>query len=257
MKITATLLLFFCHSWLQGQSYMTVGYSLGSPQQAMNTHINHLHSLTTGIYFTIPQLDKRVQLGADFGWGMYANTTKEQTFTFRDGSTTTTSVNYTSNVLQGAISARVMLLKNKAITPYFSGKAGYASFYSNIFIEDPHEGGCHPLDQKNIIRDGTVFGGYGGGLQLDWSVFNPKSPRKRSYIDLRVLNTRGGKVDYINTKKLIDATAPPPAGGDGKALTVKFINATTNEIHEHQVAEVYRTPMRMLEYRLSWVFVLD
>ena len=76
-------------------------------------------------------------------------------------------------------------------------------------------------------------------------------------MDLRVQNIRGGSPDYINTKKLIDASAPPPPGEDGKALSVKFINATTNEIHEHEVAEVYTTPLRMLEFKLSWVFQLD
>lgn len=258
MKRIVTLLFLFSYSLLPAQSYMTIGYSLSSPQQAMNKNINHLHSLTAGIQLKVPRLDDRVQVGAEFGWGTYANTSKKQTFTFRDGSSTTTQVNYSSNVLQGAVNARVMLLREKKITPYISGKAGYASFYSTIFIEDPHDAGsCHPLDQKNIIRDGTVFGGYGGGLQVDWSVFNPKSSRKKSYIDLRVQNVRGNKVDYINTKKLIDASAPPPAGENGKALSVKFVNATTNEIHEHQVAEVYTTPMRFLEYRLSWVFVLD
>lgn len=258
MKIVSTMLLLFSCSLLRAQSYMTIGYSLGSPQQEMNKNINHLHSLTAGIQFTIPGFDDRLQLGADLGWGTYANTSKEQTFTFRDGSSTTTQVNYSSNVLQGGVNARVFLLKNKGITPYVSGKAGYASFYSNIFIEDPHDAGaCRPLDQKNIIRDGTIFGGYGGGLQIDWSVFNPKSHKKRGFIDIRVLNTRGGKVNYINTKKLIDASSPPPAGENGKALNVKFVNATTNEIHEHQVAQVYTTPMRMLECRVSWVFLLD
>lgn len=257
MKTAAALLTLLTSSILSAQSYMNIGYSLESPQQEMNKNINHLHSLTTGIFFTVPQLDKRLELGAEFGWGMYANTSKEQTFTFRDGSTTTTQVNYSSNVLQGGFTARVMLTKNKGITPYISGKTGYASFYSNIYIEDPNEGNCHPLDQKNIIKDGTIYGGYGGGLQIDWSVFNPKGDKKRSFIDIRVQNVRGGKVDYINTKKLIDASAPPPAAENGKALNVKFVNATTNEIHEHQVAEVYTTPMRMLEYRISWVFVLD
>jgi hypothetical protein len=73
---------------------------------------------------------------------------------------------------------------------------------------------------------------------------------------MRVQNICGGSPNYINTKKLINAPAPPP-GEDGKAVTVKFINDTTNEIHEHEVAEVYTTPLRMLEFKLSWVFLLD
>ncbi|MBM3415411.1 MAG: hypothetical protein FJY20_02985 [Bacteroidetes bacterium] len=257
MKFRSTLFLALCCSALFGQSYMNIGYSLSAPQQKMDEYINPLHSLTAGIQFQIPKV-KRLQLGAEASWGTYASTSKEQTFTFRNGSTTRTQVNYSSNVLQGGITARVLLLKDKAVAPYISGKAGYASFYSTIFIEDPHDwDGCRPLDQKTLIKDGTIMGGYGGGLQIDWSVFNPKSDKRRGFIDLSVQNIRGNSINYINTKKLIDASAPPPPGEDGKAVSVKFINATTNEIHEHQVAEVYTTPLRMLEFKLSWVFLLD
>lgn len=257
MKIISTLLISFCCFSLYGQSYMNIGYSLSTPQQAMNEKINPLHSLTAGIQFQLPKV-KRLQLGAEASWGTYASTTKEQTFTFTNGSSTRTNVNYSSNVLQGALTARVLLLKNKAVTPYITGKAGYASFYSTIFIEDPHDwDGCRALDQKTLIKDGSITAGYGGGLQIDWAVFSPKADKRRGYIDLRVQNIRGGNINYINTKKLYDAASAPTTGGDGKAVSVKFINATTNEIHEHQVAEVYNTPLRMLEYKISWVFMLD
>lgn len=258
MKFTSTLLLTLCCLAVFSQPSATLGYSLGAPQQKMNEKINPLHSLSAGIQFQVPKLDQRLQVGAEATWGTYANTSKEQTFTFSNGSSTRTMVSYSSNVLQGALTARVLLLKNKGVTPYISGKAGYASFYSRIYIEDPHDwDGCRPLDQKTLIKDGTIMGGYGGGLQVDWSVFNPKSDKRKGYIDLRVQNIRGNSINYINTKKLIDASAPPPPGEDGKAVSIKFINATTNEIHEHQVAEVYNTPLRMLEFKVSWVFVLD
>ena len=258
MKFSTTLFFSFCFMTVYSQSYMSLGYSLGAPQQKMNEKINPLHSLTGGVYFTVPGLGKRLQLGAEGSWGTYASTQKEQTFNFTNGSSTRTWVNYSSNVLQGGLTARVLLLKDKGVTPYLSGRAGYASFYSSIFIEDPHDwDGCRPLDQKTLLKDGTFMGAYGGGLQIDWAFFHPKAFKKRGFIDLRVQNIRGNNVDYINTKKLIDASAPPPVGEDGKAVSVKFINATTNEIHEHQVAEVYTTPLRMLEFKLSWVFWLD
>ncbi len=258
MKYIFTPLLFIIGFKAFSQSYMNIGYSLGAPQQKMNEKINPLHSLTTGIFFRIPGLGDRLELGAEGSWGTYASTQKEQTFNFSNGASTRTYVNYSSNVLQGGLTARVLLLKNKAVTPYLSGRAGYSSFYSTIFIEDPHDAdGCRPLDQKTLLKDGTFMTGYGGGLQIDWAVFNPNSHKKRGFIDLRVQNIRGKNIDYINTKKLIDASNPPPPGEDGKSVSVKFINATTNEIHEHQVAEVYTTPLRMLEFKLSWVFLLD
>ncbi|MGQ0738121.1 MAG: hypothetical protein ACT4OJ_03590 [Bacteroidota bacterium] len=258
MRHIYTLLFTLCAVAGFSQHHMSLGYSLSAPQQQMNKNINPLHSLSAGIFFQIPGLGKRLQLGAEGQWGSYASTQKEQTFNFGNGSSTRTMVNYSSNVLQGAATARVLLLRDKKITPYISAKAGYASFYSSIFIEDPHDAdGCRPLDQKTLLKDGTFLTGYGGGLQVDWSLFSKHCSKNRGFIDIRVQQIRGGSLDYINTKKLIDASAPPVPGEDGKAVSVRFINATTNEIHEHQVAEVYHTPLRMLEFKLSWVFVLD
>ena len=48
-----------------------------------------------------------------------------------------------------------------------------------------------------------------------------------------------------------------PLGTNGKPLNVKFINATTQQIHEHQVAEVYNSPLRMLEFKMNAVFCIN
>lgn len=254
MRIFYTLFISLLTLTAQGQFYLQTGYSASLPQQDMNRNINLLHSVKVGGYYRLPDNLKRVWVGADLGWGMYALTTKTQTFRFRDGSSTVTQVNYSSNVVQAAMNARVTLLEDAKVLPYVSGRAGYTSFYSNIFIEDPMDiDGCRPLDQRNIIRDGTGFAGYGGGLMLDWRLFSRHARKNGGWIDLSVTNIRGGRLDYINTKKLIDPSNPP-TDSDGKPLNVQFVNATTNEIHEHQVAQVFSTPLRMLEIRLSAVF---
>jgi hypothetical protein len=238
------------------QFKLNAGYSLGSPQQEMNRNINLLHSIAVGGTYQLPGVLKRIEAGVDFSWGTYANESKKQTFTFRDGSSTRTRVNYSSNVLQFGLNTRVKLLTDKKAIPYVSGKLGYASFYSNIFIEDPDDlDGCRALDQSNIIKDGTFTAGYGGGLLLDWSLFCKREGKGKKWIDISVHNIRGNNINYINTKKLYDA-ANPPTGSDSKPLNVQFVNATTNEIHEHQVAEVFNTPMRMLEIKVSAVFAL-
>ncbi|MEO6611583.1 MAG: hypothetical protein ABIT05_05245 [Chitinophagaceae bacterium] len=244
----------FCAS---AQFSINVGYSLGAPEQKMADNIKPVHSLAAGGMYKLPGKLERIQVGADLSWGMYANTRKMQTFNFGGGSSTETWVNYSSNVLQASIASKVFLLTDKNIMPYASGKVGYTSFYSNIYIEDPNDpNGCKALDQRNLIKDGTIMGGYGGGLQVNWDAFSKKKNNKGAYIDISVNSIRGGNLDYINTKKLIDANNPP-TGSDGKPLTVRFINATTQEIHEHQVAEVYTTPLRLLEFKLSAVFCLS
>jgi hypothetical protein len=250
-------LLFTCISISAAAQYrIHFGYSATFPQQEMAKNIKTLHSMNMGGSYQVPGVFDRLHAGLDLSWGMYANSRKEQTFTFSNGTSTKTFVNYSSNVLQVAATARMFFFKDAVVNPYVSGKTGYASFYSNIFIEDPDDpGGCKALDQKNLIKDGTFMAGYGGGLQIDMSLFAPNCFKRTHYIDISVGKTSGSNINYINTKKLIDASNPP-VGTDGKPLTVKFINATTQQIHEHQVAEVYRTPLRMLEFKVRAVFAL-
>jgi hypothetical protein len=257
MKYIYTLIFIPFSLISSAQFYINVGYSFSLPQQKMNENIRPLHSFAVAGMFKLPGTLDRVWLGADAGWGNYANTRKMQTFRFTSGATTETWVNYSSNVLQGGLSARVQLLKNKTMIPYISGKTGYTSFYSNIYVEDPHDiDGCHPLVQRNIIKDGTIYKGYGGGLMIDWVIFSKRSSTNTGWIDLSINSIRGGTLSYINTKKLIDANNPP-VNSDGKPLNITFINASTQQIHEHQVAEVYTSPLKMLEIKLSATFPLN
>ncbi len=256
MKFFYTLTALCITTAASAQVKFHIGYALGAPLQAMNKNINLLHSINFGATYQLPGAFKRVDAGADFSWGSYANETKQQTFTFTNGSSTRTSVNYSSNVTQFGLGARVRLLEDKPLIPYVNGKLGFATYYSNIFIEDPdNPDGCKAIDNRTIIKDATITTAYGGGILIDFSLFT-KSPYKgRKWLDLSINHVRGGNIEYINTKKLYDA-ANPPAQGDGKPLNVKFVNATTNEIHEHQVAEVFNTPLRMLEIKLSAVFLI-
>jgi hypothetical protein len=256
MKLFYTLFFTLISLYSPAQFYLNSGYAMSLPRQEMKENIKPLHSLAFSGLYKLPGSLNRIMLGADFSWGSYANTQKRQTFIFTNGATTETMVNYSSNVLQAGLSGRVLLLKNKALLPYINGKAGYASFYSNIFIEDPLDlDGCTPLDQKNLIKDGTITTGYGGGLMADWSLFSKKSRKNMGWIDLSVTSIRGSNINYINTKRLIDASKPP-VNSDGKPLNVTFINASTQQLHEHQVAEVYNTPLRMMEIKLSATFLL-
>jgi hypothetical protein len=257
MRYICTLFFMVFSLCASAQFSVNAGYSLSLPQQKMADNINPLHSITGGIMYNLPGVLNRIQAGIVVGWGSYANSRKMQTFNFGNGTSTETWVNYSSNVVQGSLTGRVFFLKDKNILPYASGKVGYTSFYSSIYIEDPHDpNGCKALDQRNLINDGTIMTGYGAGLQVSWNVFSRKNRKKDAFIDISVNNIRGGEVNYINTKKLVDANNPP-TGTDGKPLHVRFINATTQQIHEHQVAEVYTTPLRMLECKVSAVFCLN
>lgn len=249
--------LFSCSSlFSSAQSGIGFSYSCSAPLGDMSKNIGTIHSLTMDYMYRLPGKWNRLEAGVDMGWGIYASQRKKQTFTFTDGSTTTTWVNYNSNMVQGGIQARLRLTKDRLAVPYLSGKIGYHSLYSNIYVEDPEdEGGCKALQQRNIIKDGSITASYGGGVLVDLALFSPKSRKERVFFNLSVQHTAGGRIDYINTKKLIDANNPP-VGTDGKPLNLQFINASTQQIHEHQVAQVFNSPLRMLDCRLSMFFLL-
>ena len=92
-----------------------------------------------------------------------------------------------------------------------------------------------------------MYWSVGGGLQIDPAIFSKNKERSRLTFDISANTIHGGTLNYINTKHLMspqDITDP-----DGKPLEVKFINASTQSIHEHTVAQVYTSPLRMLEFR--------
>ena len=67
---------------------------------------------------------------------------------------------------------------------------------------------------------------------------------------------KGGSLDYINTKHLsshvhTDPNNPAPSDGKSEPLNIRFLNVSTQTIHEHQVAEVYNSPVQMLDIKIG------
>jgi hypothetical protein len=187
---------------------------------------------------------------------MYASKRIEQTFQFDNNVASVVPVNYSSNVFNGNLQARLNLFSNKnVIIPYINAKGGFYNFFSTIYIEDPNDpGGCHALENKSIINAKTLYWSAGGGLQINPAIISKNKRKGNVLIDISANTIRGGTMDYINTKHLIDAQSiNDPAG---KPLEIKFINASTQQIHEHTVAQVYTSPLRLLEFRAGVTVML-
>lgn len=226
------------------------GYQLALPLAQMKTNINPTHSLVVAGLYQLPRM-RQLSVGLEFGIGTYAQKNMEQTFTFSNGNQTVTNVNYSSNMWQGAALVRYDLTKNAAITPYVSSKVGYNRLYANIRIDDPHDSdGCHPLDKKSLLGDGTMTASAGLGVKLDMAAFSRSWDKGQAWFDLSVHYTRGSNVSYINTRKLSSATTASSEGA--QPLNLQFINVSTQNIHEHQVAEVFTSPLRMLQLQLCF-----
>jgi len=250
MKIISTLLmvcLFF--SAYSQQWNFTGGYSLAIPKQEMSKNIQPAHSMQTGLFYQLPGDCKRLSVGLELGIGLYAHETIDQTFQFDNNTSTILPVDYTSNVFNVNLHTRLNLLGDKNfIIPYINAKGGLYNFYSSVYIGDPEDfGGCHALEQENIINDNTLYWSAGGGIQINPGLLSKHKRSSKVLIDISANTIRGGEISYINTKQLMDpqATSDP----DGKPLNVQFINASTQSVHEHKVAQVYTTPLRMLEFR--------
>ena len=229
----------------------------------MGENIRPVHGLNVSVLSSIKGLCNRLMVGAEIGVGNYAYVTKEQDLRFPDGSGIRTDVIYSSNVFNSALVMRVNLLSKGKAMPYVGAKGGLSHFFSNILVEDPEDPtSCEALERKNIIKDNTFFAAYGGGIQLDLSLFDKRETAGKYMIDISVNKMKGGRLNYINTKDIqshvhTDPNNPTPTTpGKGEPLNIQFINITTRTIHEHQVAELYNSPLRMLDFRIGMLFRL-
>jgi hypothetical protein len=252
MKIFSTLLICcLLYFTANSQSFKFIGdYSLGLPQQQMAQNIQGIHSLHVGGLYQLPRRLKNLSVGLELGVGVYAHEKIDQTFNFDANTSTVVPVNYNSNVINGNLQTRYQFLdeRRSMIVPYINAKAGVYNFYSNVNIEDPNDpGGCRALEQKNLISDYTFYWGAGAGFQINPSIFSKHRKDGPIMFDISINTIRGGRLDYINTKHLKDEQDLPQTGG--KPLMVKFINVSTQDIHEHKVAQVYTSALRILEIR--------
>jgi hypothetical protein len=257
MKFISTLLLILIVSAANSQEWkISTSYSLGVPQQQMEKNIQPVHSLQAGILHQLKHV-KQLMVGMELGIGSYAGKRIEQTFQFDNNTAAVVPVNYNSNSFNINLQTRLNLLSDKyLVVPYINAKGGLYNFFSTIYIEDPTDtDGCHALEQKTIMNDKTFYWSAGGGLQIDPAIFSKNKRRGNVLIDIAANTVHGGTMDYINTKHLVDAqTVNDP---DGKPLQVKFINASTQQIHEHTVAQVFTSTLRLLEFRAGVIVKLD
>ncbi|HEX7902331.1 MAG TPA: hypothetical protein VF487_00530 [Chitinophagaceae bacterium] len=258
MKIISTLFSFFILTITANsqQWKLTSAYSLGLMQQEMKENIQPAHSLQLGILYQLPQV-KRLSLGLELGIGSYANKQIDQTFQFDNNTSAVVPVNYTSNVFNANLQGRLNLVDETkfVVTPYINAKAGLYNFFSSIYIEDPDDPlSCRALEHESIINDKTLYWSAGGGLQIDLGYFSKKKKKNSVVLDLGANVIRGGTIDYINTKDLVEVQTNNPMS---KPVSVDFINASTQSIHEHTVAQLYSSPLRMLEIRAGVVINLN
>jgi hypothetical protein len=234
-------------------------YSLSLPQKEMKENIRPAHSANFIFTSHFKKLTK-LSWGIEAGFGQYASFTRDQDIRFPDGTGINTKVSYSSNIATAGVLARYTFLKEAKVNPYVTGKLGYASYFSKVIVADPEdEDDCKPLDKKTPIRDHSFFASYGAGLQID--VSSKKKPGN-AWLDISVSQVHGSNLSYINVKDIKnqinnDPNTPLPTSDKSVPLTMRFVNVATQTIHEHQLAEVYSSALRLMEMKIGVRWRID
>lgn len=198
-------------------------------------------------------------------FGSYGMRTLTQTYQFTDGTQTITDVNYYSGMKFHTIGTRIQIGNDyRLIRGFVTPQLGWAKSKSRIYIEDPNDtDGCEALDQETVHR--YRGGMYGGeiGMEVDLHLFGKNAIEENTHFLFVSANYMRSFKDfeYINIKYMHDHThGYLPDGGatlsvneDGRDVNARFINVTTQEIHEHKIAEVYKTGLEYWGFKIGYV----
>jgi hypothetical protein len=237
------------------QFRLSTGYNLSLGLQEMGKHLSPVHGLYVSGMMPLKGINKRLQLGLETGYGIYANINRKETYQFIDGSTTRANVNFSSSTVGVNSLLRYSFKEKKGIAPYVSVRGGYHYFFTSVYVDDPSSlDDCVALEKDNIFSDHTFSAAVGTGLQIDLGRIVRPINYGKYYIDLGAHYVRGGTISFLNVNHMHDHAPTPVAGDkDPNAYYLKFINVTSQRIHEHKVAEIHTTPLRMLDIRLSFL----
>lgn len=241
-----SLFSFTCFAQIEGG----INYSLSVPLGDMGHHIQPAHNAVLDLRYRFSRNKSLAWMGVQLGLGNYAHKTREQEYMFSDGSTTRVNVTFTSNIFNAHLAGGYDLLRDKAVTPYVTAKAGFSTFYSRVYIPDPTDNGsCTALKNKNVYDEAVWSAGMGAGLKLDANkIF--KATTRTWWIDFSLNYLTGGNISYLNVKHIVHDSGMNP---DSKGFNVQFVNVSTNEIHEHQVAEVFKNRISLLDFKVGVV----
>lgn len=199
-------------------------------------------------------------LTTDLSSGAYAYKSRNEIYRFTDGSETETQVTYSSAMYKFLFGINYEAIQpNGRVSGYFTLQAGYVIMNSKIFIEDPENpDDCVPLANKNIFKDGGSIYSLGIGMKIRLTKVKEDNPL--SYIDIGIKYNGGDVFNYINIHHMKqeihgihnNSINTNPYSDD---FAVKFVNVTTNEVHEHKIAEVYRSTFKMINIKIGYLIL--
>ncbi len=261
------LFLLLFPTWLFGQTNWQLG--MFTPIEIPNKTIMPKMNAVGGFGFQIGyQPIQAIPVALEFksNFGSYYSHTMEQTYYFDNSSSTTTDVSYTSGFNQMKLGAKIQIGTDfNRIRGFITPQIGTGVMRTRIRIADPmDEDDCQPLaNEVQHKYRGFTYGMEVGG-ELDLSLLIPKlATENRHYLYISGSLVNGfSKFEYVNARYMMDHDhGPLPEGGtemtttdsDGRPITATFINVTTNNLHDHKIAEVYNTALQYWGIRIGYV----
>ncbi len=204
-----------------------------------------------------------LQVGTSFQ--SYSNRTLDQNYYFSDGSVTNTSVTYSSNMTNMTFGTRFRIGKDYAkYNAFITPMIGTQAMRSRIVIADPQdEDGCEALDRETVYKFRGGIYGIEAGVSADLNTIWRGLEEGKHRLNISTsLYQSFGNFSYINVKYMKDHDHALMSGGevlpiteDGRTdLNATFINVSTQELHEHKIAEVYNTAFKMWQIQIGYSF---
>ena len=235
----------------------SIGYQFSMPMGNMSNYINSIHSVNSTATIAIPGTNEKLMAGLDFNIGWYGMLRQPINYALGNNRFINTTVEYSSTMSQFGPVVRYHFTNKGKLRPYVHAGVAYTRFASSLFVNDPNDiDQCRPLEQATLIKDNAWTTNIGGGLHF----FISKQGNIRDFIDFSVTSVQGPAVNYINVRNYQHhhgTTNPTVANPNTKAVNVRFIDLTNNNIHEHKVAEVYNSAIALLNIRLTYVARLN
>lgn len=195
--------------------------------------------------------------------GMYDYRTSRETFIFDAFSSTETDVTFKSSMNKVQFGTRIYYTSfYRPVRAYVTPQVGINFLRSRIRIADPEDiDDCRPLENRITHRSsGWTYGGE-LGVEIDVKqLISGEYSNNRLYVSVAYMSSFN-KVDYINTRYMNESEHGVyqdghvyHGGADDRDLTAAFVNVSSNSLHEHKIAEVYRTPLKFITIHAGYIW---
>ena len=141
------------------------------------------------------------------------------------------------------------------VRAFIKPQIGSATYKTNIRIADPeNEDDCKPLDKRTSQRYSDFV--YGGEVGMEFALGTVTSSFSQKLFFTASYLQGFRPFEYVNIKYMQDGMVDHSshvASNDTREIKGEFVNVTTQAVHEHKIAELYRTNMSLIGINVGYL----